>query len=182
MILTSDIRGSFVKKSTDIRKACNNCIKAKAACDHNRPCFRCLTHKIADSCANVPRKHNLSKRRRIALGLEDEPANSPHNGADNHNNVNSPSPHHDPHNNLLNDNLSHILSNLNNASPSQINGEINNAIHNLNNSSSATSAMVNNAIHNLNSYNLLNAPISSGSVGSSADLDIDFVVPDNSIF
>lgn len=35
----------FVNGTSLYRKSCANCIKARAACDHNRPCSRCLTMK-----------------------------------------------------------------------------------------------------------------------------------------
>lgn len=43
---------------TEIRKSCNHCIKAKAACDHERPCKRCKLHNLGETCANVMRKRD----------------------------------------------------------------------------------------------------------------------------
>jgi hypothetical protein len=125
----------------DIRKACNNCIKAKAACDHNRPCLRCVSHKIADSCANVPRKAN---KRRV---LEDSHSTCPCQTSTT-NNISC----------MLNTSLNNIINNLNNGnthltqhahSGGEITGSniINSAVQNL--YSSNTSAIISNTISSL---------------------------------
>lgn len=153
-----------VRKPTDIRKACNNCIRAKAACDNNRPCFRCVSHKIADSCANVARKHNVAKRKRFGEnGLEND---DPHFNGGLH------APHNLEQYNLsymLNNSLNAIINNLNNNNGtnnyyqtmphaegevnghSVVNNVINSAIQNLN--SRSTSAIISNTISNLNNCN-----------------------------
>jgi hypothetical protein len=156
-------------RKTDIRKACNNCIRAKAACDNNRPCFRCLSHKIADSCANVPRKHNVAKRKRMGEdGVEiDEPQ---------HNDNLQFSLSY-----MINNSLNSIINNLNNTGTnnnyqdmphvegevnghSMVNNVINSAIQNLN--SRSTSAIISDTISNLNHYNPLNQAVGSMSFDS----------------
>ena len=157
----------YVKK-TDIRKACNNCIKAKAACDNNRPCFRCSSHKIADTCANVQRKHNVSKRRRFYEGgvdYEDAPMDAS-DGLD-RTSKDSLRPYNLSY--MINNSLNNIITNLNSTGtnnyqtmpPQLVEGEVNGhsvvsnvistAIQNLNTRS--TSAIISNTISNLNNYN-----------------------------
>jgi hypothetical protein len=154
-------------RKPDIRKACNNCIRAKAACDNNRPCFRCISHKIADTCANVPRKHNVAKRKRLG---ESENEDS-HNEALQFN-----------LSYMLNNSLNTIINNMNNTGANNvyqtmphaegevnghamINNVINTAIQNLN--SRSTSAIISDTISNLNNYNPINQAVSSMSFDSS---------------
>lgn len=156
-----------MKKTADIRRACNNCIKAKAACDNNRPCFRCVSHKLGDTCANVARKHNAGKRRKTQDVATSEGENE-HLG----NNNTSLSPQI-LFNTIQPPNLSSIINNsLNTIIPKientvtynyhanhegEVSGNamasnvINSAIQNLNTRS--TSAIISNAISNLNYYN-----------------------------
>lgn len=153
------------RKSSDIRKACNNCIKAKAACDNNRPCFRCTSHKIQDTCANVPRKHNVAKRKRYGeYGVENEELQQGESIANIH-----VAPRDDNLSYMINNSLNNIITNLNSANTAnnpynslqQVDGEvnghslasnvINTAIQNLN--SRSTSAIISNTISNLNNYN-----------------------------
>eukprot|EP00026_Physarum_polycephalum_P004432 Phypoly_transcript_04451.p1 GENE.Phypoly_transcript_04451~~Phypoly_transcript_04451.p1 ORF type:complete len:607 (+),score=85.39 Phypoly_transcript_04451:127-1947(+) len=152
-------------RKTDIRKACNNCIRAKAACDNNRPCFRCLSHKIADSCANVPRKHNVAKRKRIGENGETEDHNDHLQFSLSY---------------MINNSLNSIINNLNNNGNnnyqtmphvegevnghSMVNNVINTAIQNLN--SRSTSAIISDTISNLNHYNPINQAVGSMSFDS----------------
>ena len=46
----------LLKKRSQVKSACINCRKAKTACSHQRPCNRCETLGISDSCHDVPRK------------------------------------------------------------------------------------------------------------------------------
>eukprot|EP00026_Physarum_polycephalum_P006530 Phypoly_transcript_06578.p1 GENE.Phypoly_transcript_06578~~Phypoly_transcript_06578.p1 ORF type:complete len:571 (+),score=78.44 Phypoly_transcript_06578:161-1714(+) len=127
----------------DIRKACNNCIKAKAACDHNRPCLRCVSHKIADTCANVQRKAN---KRRV---MEDSHSSCPCQSSTT--NISC----------MLNTSLNNIINNLNNtnnngntyltqhAHAGEVTGSniINTAVQNL--YSSNTSQIISNTLSSL---------------------------------
>lgn len=157
-----------MKKNTDIRKACNNCIKAKAACDNNRPCFRCISHKLADSCANVARKHNVSKRRRTVNGMSGDSEDSTGEMFINNSFV-IPPPSGDINNlsSIINHSINNIITNIDNSvtqnnyymphtegevnANSMVSSVINSAIQNLNTRS--TSAIISNTISNLNNYN-----------------------------
>ncbi|GAM18395.1 hypothetical protein SAMD00019534_015700 [Acytostelium subglobosum LB1] len=49
------------KKRT--KKACLNCRTSKVACDHSRPCLRCVRHGIEAGCLDVPRKPKIYPKR-----------------------------------------------------------------------------------------------------------------------
>jgi len=55
------------------RKACAPCIASKVACDHQRPCQRCIKHSSPEACVDVPRKQRPLKRFRINTSDEDSP-------------------------------------------------------------------------------------------------------------
>lgn len=52
-----------VKKKT--ARACNHCHKAHMTCDDSRPCHRCISRGIAESCVDAPRK-----RKKYLMDLE----------------------------------------------------------------------------------------------------------------
>eukprot|EP00164_Ancoracysta_twista_P003922 GFYU01005259.1.p1 GENE.GFYU01005259.1~~GFYU01005259.1.p1 ORF type:complete len:370 (-),score=83.13 GFYU01005259.1:124-1233(-) len=44
---------NVVKRRCFVKNACVNCRKAKSACDHQRPCARCVRLQLEDSCFDV---------------------------------------------------------------------------------------------------------------------------------
>jgi hypothetical protein len=50
-------------KRLQVPKACSNCRKMHAGCDHVRPCKRCVQNGLEATCVDVPRKKRVSKKR-----------------------------------------------------------------------------------------------------------------------
>eukprot|EP01133_Synstelium_polycarpum_P002090 gene2090-2380_t len=46
-----------------VKKACLNCRNIKLACDHHRPCTRCVKSGAESKCIDVPRKSKVVKQR-----------------------------------------------------------------------------------------------------------------------
>jgi len=55
---------SIKPKRGHVSKACTNCRKMHAGCDHGRPCSRCVFHKMESSCVDVPRKKRVNKKKK----------------------------------------------------------------------------------------------------------------------
>lgn len=51
-----------LKRRKQVKVACGNCRKAKTACSDERPCKRCLSLGLGDSCKDVPRKRRGKKK------------------------------------------------------------------------------------------------------------------------
>jgi len=57
-------------KRGHVSKACTNCRKMHAGCDHSRPCSRCVFHRMESTCIDVPRKKRISKKKKPEEGGE----------------------------------------------------------------------------------------------------------------
>lgn len=55
--------GNHQPKRLQVPKACSNCRKMHAGCDHVRPCKRCVQNGLESTCVDVPRKKRVSKKR-----------------------------------------------------------------------------------------------------------------------
>merc|ERR1711915_194834 len=51
-----------LKRRKQVKSACSNCRKSKTACCDQRPCRRCISLGLADSCVDVPRKRREKKK------------------------------------------------------------------------------------------------------------------------
>jgi len=49
------------KKRFQVKKACTNCRSSHTACSEGRPCERCISRKIEETCKDIPRKKRVSK-------------------------------------------------------------------------------------------------------------------------
>ncbi|KAI0334105.1 hypothetical protein GY45DRAFT_148071 [Cubamyces sp. BRFM 1775] len=50
------------RKTRGVKAACTNCRRVSKRCDEGRPCMRCLSRGLADTCANAstkPRRRNM---------------------------------------------------------------------------------------------------------------------------
>jgi len=61
-------------KRGHVSKACTNCRKMHAGCDIQRPCSRCVFHRMESSCVDIPRKKRISRSTQPG---EDSPDDSP---------------------------------------------------------------------------------------------------------
>jgi len=57
------------QRRKQVDRACNNCRRSKTACSIERPCKRCCTHGLQDSCFDAPRKRRSKKNK---LSPEDQ--------------------------------------------------------------------------------------------------------------
>jgi len=62
--VTSSGVGPVKMKRGHVSKACTNCRKMHAGCDHARPCSRCVFHRMESTCMDVPRKKRISKKKK----------------------------------------------------------------------------------------------------------------------
>jgi len=61
-------------KRGHVSKACTNCRKMHAGCDIQRPCSRCVFHRMESTCVDIPRKKRISRNKQPG---EDSPDDSP---------------------------------------------------------------------------------------------------------
>jgi len=61
-------------KRGHVSKACTNCRKMHAGCDIQRPCSRCVFHRMESTCVDIPRKKRISRSEPPG---EDSPDDSP---------------------------------------------------------------------------------------------------------
>jgi hypothetical protein len=65
---------SVKMKRGHVSKACTNCRKMHAGCDIQRPCSRCVFHRMESTCVDIPRKKRMSRSKKQG---EDSPDDSP---------------------------------------------------------------------------------------------------------
>jgi len=65
---------SVKMKRGHVSKACTNCRKMHAGCDIQRPCSRCVFHRMESTCVDIPRKKRMSRGKKQG---EDSPDDSP---------------------------------------------------------------------------------------------------------
>jgi len=65
---------SMKMKRGHVSKACTNCRKMHAGCDIQRPCSRCVFHRMESTCVDIPRKKRTSRGKKQG---EDSPDDSP---------------------------------------------------------------------------------------------------------
>jgi len=61
-------------KRGHVSKACTNCRKMHAGCDIQRPCSRCVFHRMESTCVDIPRKKRTNRSDKPG---EDSPDDSP---------------------------------------------------------------------------------------------------------
>jgi len=66
---------SVKMKRGHVSKACTNCRKMHAGCDIQRPCSRCVFHRMESSCVDIPRKKRITRGEKKQG--EDSPDDSP---------------------------------------------------------------------------------------------------------
>jgi len=64
---------SVKMKRGHVSKACINCRKMHAGCDIQRPCSRCVFHKMESTCVDIPRKKRMSRKKKGEDSLDDSP-------------------------------------------------------------------------------------------------------------
>jgi hypothetical protein len=60
------------KKRKQVKRACVNCRSAHTGCDHERPCKRCTTHGLEDSCCDQKKKVSKTEEKQKDLIIIDE--------------------------------------------------------------------------------------------------------------
>lgn len=73
--VVSHAPNSVKMKRGHVSKACTNCRKMHAGCDIQRPCSRCVFHRMESSCVDIPRKKRITRGGK--KGGEDSPDDSP---------------------------------------------------------------------------------------------------------
>ncbi|KAJ8496694.1 hypothetical protein ONZ51_g963 [Trametes cubensis] len=67
------------RKTRGVKIACTNCRRVSKRCDEGRPCTRCLSHGLADTCANAspkPRRRALRHAAATVAAAAGSPAHS----------------------------------------------------------------------------------------------------------